>query len=150
MESDLLPPPQQSHKLEVRNKIVEIARSKINLPFQHQGRNPDIALDCVGLLTYIVDQLGIDYDDVFGYPRTPYDRTIIKALDHQKCLQRIKVKEHGCIIILRITRQPQHAAIYDEGKNTIIHSCATMEKVIEQEYVKHFVERTARFYRIVV
>lgn len=128
------------------NKIIDLARECLNTPYRHQGRQIGVGMDCAGLVAHVLDGLGLPYDDMSGYPRTPYKGMLKDSLDNQPSLERINKIEAGCILLLRITRDPQHLAIYTGS--SIIHSYLTAEKVTEHGLGERWVKKIAAIYRI--
>ena len=51
--------------------IAEAARRLIGVPFRHQGRDPDVGLDCVGVVVVAYDAAGIALHGRTDYPRRP-------------------------------------------------------------------------------
>ena len=71
------------------NKIVKLARECLGTPYIHQGRHKGVGLDCAGLVAYVLDGLNLPYNDMRGYPRTPYEGMLKKALDNEPSLERV-------------------------------------------------------------
>lgn len=113
--------------------IVDIARTYIGTPWQHQGRLPGAALDCAGVVICAARQAGIkpmDWD-VNGYPRTP-DGTMMPLL--RQHLTEIAEPEIGCVICVRTSIAPQHVGIvagYRHGGLSIIHAHFFAGKTVE-------------------
>ena len=128
------------------NKIISLARECIGTPYIHQGREAGVGIDCAGLVAYVLDGLSLPYNDVKGYPRTPYRGMLKAALDVEPSLERIHELEPGCVLLLRITRDPQHLGIFTG--DTIIHSYLTVGKVSEHGLSDSWRKRIAAIYRI--
>ncbi|RJG10904.1 hypothetical protein D3879_14580 [Pseudomonas cavernicola] len=131
--------------------ILALARRCLLTPFRHQGRQIGIGLDCAGVAFYILDQLGLPYTDLTGYPRTPYKGMLKAAMDAQPSLRPVATPEPGDILLMRITRAPQHVAIYSgliDGHPHIIHSYSTVEKVVEHVIDADWRARIIQAYRI--
>jgi cell wall-associated NlpC family hydrolase len=65
-----------------REEIVAAARSTLGVRWRHQGRDPELGLDCAGLIVWVgweTGHLPRDFD-VSGYRRTPDGRTLQAAL----------------------------------------------------------------------
>ena len=137
-----------SHRCEslAASKIVSLARECLGTPYEHQGRQIGVALDCAGLVAHILDGLNLPYNDMRGYPRTPYKGMLKAALDKEPSLERIHTLEPDCILLLRITRDPQHLALFTG--DTIIHSYLTAEKVTEHGLSDSWKKRIVAMYRI--
>ena len=128
------------------SKITELARECLGTPYIHQGRHKGAGLDCAGLVAYVLDGLNLPYNDMKGYPRTPYDGMLKKALDNEPSLERVYNYEQGCVLLLRITKDPQHLAIY--AGDTIIHSYLTAKKVTEHGFSDSWKRKVVGIYRI--
>lgn len=129
------------------DQILEHARRCLDTPFAHQGRVIGRGLDCAGVAFYVLDQLGLPYDDLKGYPRTPYRGMLKAAMDAQPSLRQVATPEPGDILLMRITKEPQHVAIYT-GPG-IIHSYATVEKVVEHDLDDDWRGRIIQAYRVI-
>lgn len=117
-----------------RNEIIEAAETMLGLPFLHQGRNPDIGVDCVGLLVVMGSKIGYpDLVDAEAYKRTP-SSAVIKSVLAQNC-DEIPLGEAGVgdIYLMRMGGiKPRHTAIvYDDidGERFIIHASKRGVKV---------------------
>lgn len=61
--------------------MVAEARKYVGVPFRHQGRNPAVGLDCIGLGVAYLRGLGYDVRDRTDYGRDP-DGSLRAALVH--------------------------------------------------------------------
>lgn len=114
-----------------RQQIIDAARGLLGTPWQHQGRQPGIGIDCAGVILYVLGLNGFDYE-VSGYPRQP-DGTL--TTHAEACLTRIpkEAAQPGDVLIFRVKREPQHIALLtDKG---ILHSYerggGELSKVVE-------------------
>ena len=128
------------------SKTIELARECLGTPYIHQGRHKGVGLDCAGLVAYVLDGLNLPYNDMRGYPRTPYKGMLKKVLDKEPSLEQIHKLELGCVLLLRITKDPQHLAIYTG--DTIIHSYLTAKKVTEHGFSDSWKRKVMAIYRI--
>lgn len=135
-----------------REAVVECARTYLGTPFHHQGRKKglDGAIDCLGLLVGVAAELGIPHHDFLAYPRYPDKRRLlIQEMD--KSLIRIGTEEMlpadvPCFWI-RNPKRPHHVGIMtDLG---IIHTHASVGKVVETSFDERWVKRVAQAYRFV-
>lgn len=60
--------------------IAEAARMLLGTPFRHQGRDPDVGLDCVGLVVAAHAAVGLDLSGRTDYPRRPSADELRSAL----------------------------------------------------------------------
>lgn len=135
-----------------RDDIVHTALQAIDTPFRHQGRVLGLGLDCAGLYVFICQSLGIPHQDATGYPRTPYDGELERQMDEQPALQRIPVEEasKGDILVMRMTRQPQHIALHAGNTNgypCVIHASEMHGKVCHHRIDELWRARVVRAYR---
>lgn len=131
--------------------IVAAARALIGTPFRHQGRLPQVGLDCAGLGIVVAKSIGIEIKDYTGYPRTPFDGMLKKMFDEQENLQQIGIHdiESGDVLLLRITAAPQHVAIY-VGNGYMVHAYQAIGKVAEQRIDEIWTRKIVAAYRFVV
>ena len=132
------------------NKADEIwaaAEECLGTPWRHQGRTCGTAIDCVGVVAHIMDRLSLPYDDVKGYPRSPFDGRLQQVLADQPSLEQIGQLEDGCVVALRITKEPQHVGVYYGGQ--IIHASYSAANTLKQTFSAKFVRSTQAIYRII-
>lgn len=128
------------------DSIIQIARSLIGTPFQHQGRLPGVALDCVGLIVVIARELGLPHFDRQDYAKNPHRGQLEEALKRQPCLERIETLEPGAVILTRISATPQHVGIFTG--TSMIHAWAAAGKVCEHPADDKWKGRIVRVYRM--
>lgn len=131
--------------------IIRVARSALGVPFRHQGRSL-LGLDCVGLILYVADCLGITCTDVEGYSRRPSGGLLETAFDQHVSLgilMRVDpdAMQPGDFLMMRFEREPQHIAILT-GEN-IIHSHLAVGKVCEHRLDDKWRSRIVRVYRLI-
>lgn len=119
-----------------------VARNFLRVPFLHQGRNPDVGVDCVGLGVLYLRTLGIDVRDRTTYDRNP-DGTLRDEL--VRVMGAPIAEGHGCwkhaqpgdVLSLRfanLSRVPErHVAIASElyGQPAMIHADSREKRVVE-------------------
>jgi len=125
--------------------IVAAARELVGTPFRHQGRIPNIALDCAGLICAVAVTLGIEHVDIQGYGRYPHENLLKLTLDDQCCLAPVKDMQIGDVLLMRFGREPQHLAIY--AGETIIHSYEAVGNVCEHRLDDVWTSRIVAVYR---
>jgi cell wall-associated NlpC family hydrolase len=126
-----------------RADIVAKAREFLGTPFQHQGRLKGKAMDCVGLVLCVAEELSIvdvEGNPILGaqylnYGPQPTDRFV-----YDECLRRLRAKraeeplESGDVLSLRVPSVPCHVAIVSElqGGFGMVHAYSGgPEKVVE-------------------
>ncbi|MCK9468475.1 MAG: C40 family peptidase [Porticoccaceae bacterium] len=130
-------------------RIISAARETMGTPFHHQGRVVGVGMDCAGVLVHVLKSLGLPIIDERGYPRFPYRGLIKSILDSQPSLLPIDKREMvtGDVLLMRITREPQHVAIYTGA--TIVHAYSTAGGVVEHSLSPEWRGRIMGVYRIV-
>lgn len=115
--------------------VVAVARGWLGTPWQHQGRLPGVALDCVGLVVCAARAVGYVPQnwDVNGYSRQP-DGSMLKVCNDM--MQRIPTAamQPGDVVAVVIGSDPQHMAIvadYRHGGLSLIHSHSIVGRVVE-------------------
>jgi len=130
--------------------IITTARAAIGVPFRHQGRTLR-GLDCVGLLVFVCDRMGVAVADRDGYPERPSNGLLEGAFSEHVAsgvLQRIEVTkmQPGDFLMMRFGREPQHLAIL--AGDTIIHSYMTVKQVCEHRFDARWRSRVVAVYRL--
>jgi hypothetical protein len=127
--------------------LTDVARETLGTPFRHQGRICGVALDCVGVIAYILDRLELDYQDYLNYTRIPYKGLIKKKIDEQPCLEPVSDLTEANVLLMRFKREPQHAAFFTGS--TIIHSYESIGRVVEHDLTEEWKRRIVAMYKIV-
>lgn len=127
------------------DEIIAVARSVLDVPFRHQGRDPAIGLDCIGLLSFVARSFGLSCIDRFDYSRLPGKGQLEAGLDMQPCMERITTLEPACVILMRISLSPQHVGIFTG--DTMIHAWSSAGKVCEHHLDDKWRSRVVRLYR---
>ena len=124
-----------------RQTVIDTARLQIGTPWVHRGRTPGLALDCVGLVTFVADQLGIEYRDLLGYSEFP------QGAKHTSTLNKVLVSTYvdlqiGQVVVCWYAKRKlaAHIGIISEQfvgpekapELTIIHSFKESKMVVEQ------------------
>ncbi|MDG9855598.1 C40 family peptidase [Pseudomonas nitroreducens] len=135
-----------------RDDIVSTALLAEGTPFKHQGRIAGLGMDCAGLYVFICQSLDIPHQDATGYPRTPFGGELERQLDGQPALWRVPVEEagKGDILVMRMTKQPQHIAIHagdEAGYPCVIHASEMHGKVCHHRIDELWRARVVRAYR---
>lgn len=121
---------------------VAAARSFLDVPFKHQGRNPAVGIDCVGLGVLYLRSLGHDVRDRTDYGRDP-DGTLRAELvrvlgppvaEGRDCWRYAKPGDVLAIRFAHIGSAPErHVAIASElyGHLAMIHADNSHGRVVE-------------------
>lgn len=114
-----------------RSAIVKAARGWVGTPFAHQGRIKGRAVDCVGLVLCVAEELGIDgaCSSPESWTRQPkysqYGPEPFRGKVFNECVERLeKVQDSesikvGDILSLRVPLTPCHVAIVSEHNGVL-------------------------------
>lgn len=134
-------------------RLDHAARPYLGTPFLHQGRNPKVGVDCVGLLRLCADDLGLPH---VAFDRADYDRNPANgALERQLraafgapvcCLQ------PGCIVTIDFKGATRHVGIVGEHPDglSLIHTNSSVGRVTERRITPAYMKHITGIYRIVV
>lgn len=118
------------------NDIVVAARGYLGTPYQHQGRIPGKALDCIGVLVcaaWDTGKLPRSFD-VTGYGPVPDGHLLVHHLGEQLTPIPQAEMAPGDALCVALGRYPQHVGIlgdYRHGGFSIIHAVGPLSKVVE-------------------
>ena len=145
-----------------RASIVGAAREYVGTPFQHQGRIRGKALDCVGLVLCVCEDLGIlgASHSPESWTRLPeyttYGPQPLRRVVFDKCMERLVAKgrfdiKPGDVLSLRVPMEPCHVAIVSEraGVLYMIHAYnGGTEKCVEHVFEVKWQRRVAGVFSI--
>lgn len=138
-------------ELNIRDKIVEEARSHIGTPHHHQGRLKHTGIDCVGIVVNCAKAIGIPVQDKTGYSSRP---TGILPIELEKAgfiSIPLEEKQPGDVGVFWFYKPelPQHAAIFSKIKEewALIHTFTDVGKVIEQRIPDEWLRRLTHVFR---
>lgn len=133
-----------------RNEAVELCLEQVGKEFVEQGRNPEVGFDCVGLIVYVAQSLGLKVEDLKGYSQMPSNGYFLKAIDNNL----IKVKPDdvkvGDLVIFSMLSEFHHIAMITkiEPQMWICHAVSgTTNKVVTHEFGQYWKSKKHRFYR---
>lgn len=136
--------------------VVECARTYVGSPWVHQGRIKGRAIDCIGLITCVAQELGL-YEGVFDEPygRTPDGHRLAREFDARgECLWKgdhvpIDKFQPGDILLMAWRVYPMHCAFLAPGNECwhIIHSYGDVGRVCEHPITDLWRSRTKAVYR---
>lgn len=132
-----------------RADIVRFARECKGARFVHEGRHPEVGLDCAGVPIWIWHRLGLPPIAPAGYGRSPRPRTMTAILEEH--LQRIAPRDAGVADVLHMAWKevPQHLAVITELAPVprILHSCESLGGCSEHRYDSFWRARVRAAYR---
>lgn len=117
------------------------------VPFLHQGRNPDVGIDCIGLLILAARDCGHDLTAYAAdYPRHPHHGLLQK---HMAVAFGLPVRElsPGCVVTIDYKGATRHVAIVGEHRDglSLIHTASNVKHGKELgKVVEHRIDRAWR------
>jgi len=140
---------------------VSVARQFLGVPFKHQGRNPELGIDCVGLGVLYLRALGVHIRDRTDYGRDPdgtLRATLCRALGQPVAegpgsWQRAQPGDVLSIRFASLGHVPErHVAIASEmyGQPALIHAdnSPTIKKVCEHLMDERWKARVIGVWRV--
>jgi len=138
--------------MNIREQIIEEARSWIGTRWQHQGRvkrNEQFqgGVDCLGLILGVGNALQLFPDtlDYHNYNRLPHDNLLLKECDRYAIKKPIIAAMPGDILVFRMTAEPQHLALFTD-KNTIVHAYIQAHAVVENSLGEEWMNKLVAAY----
>lgn len=127
------------------------ARRYLGVRYLHQGRDPAVGLDCIGLLTCAARDCGLTLVE--------HDRTDYGPNPHGGMLeQQLRAAfgspsagmSPGCVIAIAFPVVTRHVAIIGEGPHglTMIHTYNKPARVIEHRLDERWCRRITGIYRV--
>lgn len=109
-------------------QFINAARSYLDVPFRHQGRDRT-GLDCIGLAIRAAQDVGISVIDDTTYKVVPNPTKMLAHLmAHCQEIQRNEITV-GTLLWIRFDSDPQHVALVTDAG--MIHSYSTIGRVVE-------------------
>jgi NlpC/P60 family putative phage cell wall peptidase len=131
--------------------LVDIARGYLGTPFHHQGRLPNVGLDCAGVVVCALKACGIAVTDVHGYGRIPANGLFMAAVNKHCDRVDLAAVQPGDLLMFRFRDAPQHIAIVSSVNPTrIIHAYQEVGKVVENSLDAAWTARLVGCYRLKV
>lgn len=121
-----------------QDAIVTMARTWIDVRWQHQGRSRAKGVDCVGLCLCVAKDLGVAIDDVSGYARRQDGRELMARLCAQLQPVAFDQRAAGNIALFREGGFTVHVGFLArrDGIMNVIHAHARRRKVVEETLTK--------------
>lgn len=131
-----------------RDRVIEIARSQLGVPFAHQGHAPGVRLDCGGVVTTVAAAVGVEHSIPPAYSLRPGRARLVHIFDRYLAHPRAGLANPlpgaddlrpGSVALFRMTRRPvdSHCGVigYWDTPNgrelTLIHSYKPAGRVVE-------------------
>lgn len=129
------------------------ARQFLGTPFLHQGRDPAVGIDCIGLIVCCFRVLGWPHE---RHDNPTYGKQPCRGMlqQHLQAAFGDPLPAHqaqpGDILAMRWHREPNHVAIvglHEQGGLSIIHTSANLGRVVEHGLRGPWVRRVVHVYR---
>jgi len=117
-------------RLEIQGR----ARKYLKTPWRHQGRNPDVGIDCAGLVALVAKELELSEYDSTNYHRNPLNDNFVKHFSNNMNKKRIADRKIGDVILFRDKMFSCHSAFvtFKNGQEHIVHAYALRKRVVEE------------------
>jgi len=125
--------------------MITAARACLGTPFHHQGRQPGLGLDCIGLIVIARRAAGYIVNDRLDYRSRPDGISLVRAIEEHGGVP-VESCRAGDILVFRYDRQPQHVALAT-SETTMIHSFAPARYVVETTIGNYWKKRLVCIYR---
>jgi cell wall-associated NlpC family hydrolase len=122
--------------------LITAARAYLGVPFAHQGRSRH-GLDCIGLLVLAARDAGARIEDRADYPRDPNG---LLPVELARQFDAVEDRQPGDLLLMRFAGEPQHLALC--AGDTVIHSYASIRRVVEHRIDAKWARRIVQTYRI--
>lgn len=142
-----------------RNEIAEQARQYIGCNWVHQGRVPEIGIDCLGVLVLIAHHFGYAADkDVHDYKRNPVmtedEQSTVLIEGLRDNFKEIPVKEAGEGDVMTFTMPgdgglPRHVGIVVRGRRELHLVHSLMNKKTLEEPLKKWLRFATHAFRFI-
>lgn len=128
------------------------ARKYLGTTFLHQGRNPEVGVDCVGLAKQVVLDCGLHAlaeHDLSAYARNPNGGELERRM-RAAFGEPVKDLAPGCLVTVQFFGPSRHVGIVGEynGRLTLIHAYGRPPKVIEHGIDDKWRRRITGIYRV--
>ena len=128
-------------------EVVEVARSLLNTPYQHQGRKPQIGVDCIGVIMVTAHTLDLFQFDFNNYSRDADGTLETEVKKHCEPLPKLEL---GALALFKISALPHHCGIitrYRKGWG-LLHAYQNVGRVKEHELIDWWQNRLVGLYAL--
>ena len=135
-------------------QAVSTARSFIDTPFRHAGRQPGIALDCVGVPICVCRQLGTVAPDfeVEPYTMSANEKKFLELCDSYMQRKPVGSMAIGNVAAIRVRGVASHLGIvgdYHLGGFSLIHASNMLEPVRIRRVIEQRLALESRYFKVV-
>jgi len=112
------------------DKIAQAAEAMVGIPFRHQGRNPKVGVDCVGVVLCAVWSAGCDLPDCLGYGPLPRSEVLLAELEKRARRIHMDDAQPGDVLLFQYRPElPMHFAVL-VWNNYVVHAHGSTGKVV--------------------
>ncbi len=121
-----------------RIQVIEKAREYVGSPYRHQGRVKHKAIDCLGLIACVAEELGIVdpsgqpilRNQHLDYPPTGDSKRLLAEFCEPRLVERKDI-QLGSILALKLAKEPIHLAICASlgGSLSMIQVCSALPRL---------------------
>lgn len=124
------------------------ARKYIGVPFGHQGRDPSVSLDCIGLCQVAARDCGHVVPDWLDYSRNPHGGLLEQRM--ASVLVRESVWRPGLIAAIRWGGPVRHVGILGDHADglSLIHTDSMLGRVTEHRIDAKWARRIVSVWRL--
>lgn len=137
----------------MKERLDIAARKYVGVSFLHQGRNPDIGVDCVGLAKIVaVDDCGLHrlaQHDLTNYARNPNGGELERRMQ-AAFGPPVSELSPGRLVTIDFYGQSRHVGIVGEhnGRLTLIHAYGRPPRVVEHGLDEKWRRRITGIYEV--
>jgi len=133
-------------------QFVAYARELIGTPFHHQGRVPQVGIDCAGTVVIPANRAGFKIEDQSNYAHIP-DGYFLEAVKKHCNLVEFKDLQLGDLVMFKFEKEAQHIGIVSSIEPLMmIHAWAQLNrknsKVTENSIDTYWLTKLSGCYRI--
>ena len=126
--------------------MLAAARRCLGTPFHHQGRQPGVGLDCIGLIIVAMTAAGLRVQDQQDYGPRPDGQSLVAGLLAHGAVPVSDIMPSD-ILLFRYDQQPQHVALAMD-EQSMIHAFAPAGRVVESSLGDYWRRRLLGIYRL--
>lgn len=127
------------------------ARKYLGVPFLHQGRNPEVGIDCVGLAELVSRDCGMTVGEAIAdYARNPHAGLLEARLrEHLGPPHPLETLQPGDLVAMRFRGPIRHVGIIGDHEHgiSLIHTSSAVGRVVEHRIDERWLAYIAHVHR---
>lgn len=140
----------EADRIITRKEIIAHARTWVDTPYRHQGRVKGKAIDCIGMVWGVWNDLGLPAITIpANYTESPRGDMVLRNADAHLVAVDRPMAPGDVVVLWGFSRdEPQHFAIVGEygSRLTMIHAFSKRGKVVEHGWEPFWQKRFVRAY----